>query len=500
MPGKHISDEQRRDFMDYLANGDSVDVAASKSGLSRASGYNIVKEVKSGGKKPRARTCPDPLEGIFDSQVAPILKAVPKIRTVALWREITRLNPQLDSSVKRTFQRRVRQWRAEHGVDKEIIFRQGKEAGRMGISDFTKAASLGVTIDREALGHRLYHFRLPWSGFTYVCVVTGGESWSAFSEGLQNALGQLGGVPRECRTDSLSAAFRNLHKSEIEDVTRSYRGLCSHYGMRATRNNKGVAHENGAIESAHGHLKSEIKDALELRGSRDFGDMDSYRDFIAEAVGKINARHSARIDTERLVLRPLPKRRVADYSRSSVRVTSLSGFTLKGVFYTVPSRLIGHLVEARSYDDRVEVYTGGRCLLTLPRRRRGKDEKSAYVINYHHVIHSLRRKPMALAGLVYRGEVFPRQEYRRCFEAALEVLPQREACRLTVRLLELAHDYSCEAQLAEAIGVSLDSEKLPDIKRLRERFAPKLQPLPHPEVRKGSLGSYGTLLNTQEGS
>ena len=90
MPGKHISDEQRRDFMDYLANGDSVDVAASKSGLSRASGYNIVKEVKSGGKEPRARTRPDPLEGIFDSQVAPILKAVPKIRTVALWREITR--------------------------------------------------------------------------------------------------------------------------------------------------------------------------------------------------------------------------------------------------------------------------------------------------------------------------------------------------------------------------------------------------------------------------
>ena len=336
MPGKHISDEQRRDFMDHLANGDSVEAAASKSGLSRASGYNIVKEVKSGGKKPRARTRPDPLEGIFDSQVAPILKAVPNIRTVALWREITRLNPQLDSSVKRTFERRVRQWRAEHGVDKEIIFRQGKEAGRMGISDFTKAASLGVTIDREALEHRLYHFRLPWSGFTYVCVVTGGESWSAFSEGLQNALGQLGGVPRECRTDSLSAAFRNLHKSEIEDVTRSYRGLCSHYGMSATRNNKGVAHENGAIESAHGHLKSEIKDALELRGSRDFGDMDSYRDFIAEAVGKINARHSARIDTERLVLRPLPKRRVADYSRSSVRVTSLSGFTLKGVFIQFP--------------------------------------------------------------------------------------------------------------------------------------------------------------------
>ena len=72
-------------------------------------------------------------------------------------------------------------------------------------------------------------------------------------------------------------------------MTRSYRHLCSHYAMRATRNNKGVAHENGAIESPHGHLKSEINDALELRGSQDFADMDSYRDFIAEVVGKINA-------------------------------------------------------------------------------------------------------------------------------------------------------------------------------------------------------------------
>ena len=239
---------------------------------------------------------------------------------------------------------------------------------------------------------------------------------------------------------------------------------------------------------------------MELRGSRDFADMDSYRDFIAEAVGKRNARCGARIDTERLVLRPLPQRGVADYSRLSVRVTSLGGFTLKGVFYTVPSRLIGHLVEARVYDDRVEVHTGGRCPLALPRRRRGKDENRAYVINYHHVIHSLRRKPMALANLVYRNEMFPREEYRRCFETVLETLSERAACQLTVKLLCLAHDYNCEDQLAEAIRACLEEGTLPDIKRLRERFAPKLQPMPRPEVRKGSLSSYGSLFNTQEES
>ena len=154
--------------MDYLNSGDSVAVAASRSGLSRASGYNIVKEVKSGGKKHRARTRPDPLEGIFDPQTVSILKAVPNIRTVALWREITRLNPQLDPSVKRTFERRVRQWRGENGADKEIIFRQGKEAGRMGISDFTDAASLGVTLNGEAFVHKLYHFQASVVGF-YLC-------------------------------------------------------------------------------------------------------------------------------------------------------------------------------------------------------------------------------------------------------------------------------------------------------------------------------------------
>ena len=188
---------------------------------------------------------------------------------------------------------------------------------------------------------------------------------------------------------------------------------------------------------------------------------------------------------------------MADYDRLSVRVTSLGGFTLKGVFYTVPSRLIGHLVETRVYDDRVEVYSGGCRLLALPRRRRGKGEKRAYVVNYHHVIHSLRRKPMALANLVYRNEVFPREEYRLCFETAVENLSQREACQLTVKLLCLAHDYSCEAQLAEAVGASLQQGKLPEIKRLRERFAPKLQPMPRPEVREGSLSSYGTLFSTQ---
>lgn len=122
------------------------------------------------------------------------------------------------------------------------------------------------------LDHRLYHFRLAYCGFEHAHVVPGGESFVALAEGLQNALWSLGGAPREHRTDSLSAAFCNLDRNARADLTRQYEDLCTH-GMRPSRNNRGIAHENGAIESSHGHLKRTIADALLLRGTADFDDL-----------------------------------------------------------------------------------------------------------------------------------------------------------------------------------------------------------------------------------
>ena len=62
----------------------------------------------------------------------------------------------------------------------------------------------------------------------------------------------------EHRSDSLSAAFRNLASPDAEDLTRRFTTLVVHFGMVPTRNNPGVAHENGAIESRHGHFKTRI--------------------------------------------------------------------------------------------------------------------------------------------------------------------------------------------------------------------------------------------------
>jgi hypothetical protein len=478
-----------------------VTAAAARAAISVASAYRIENDARlpSQKREPRGRRRPDPLMEIFDAAVVPMLTAAPAIRPVTIFEELTRRYPELPRGVRRTLERRIRAWRAKHGPERDVIFRQVHEPGRMGLSDFTEMGDLGVYVAGVALDHRLYHFRLACSGFEHAHVILGGESYVALAEGLQNALWALGGAPREHRSDSLSAAFRNLSRDERLDLTARYEALCAHYGMEATRNNRGEAHENGAIEGPHGHLKNAIRDALLLRGTSQFEDLASYRGFIDEIVARKNLRNAGRIDAERAHLQPLPPSRTSDYEEVPAYVTSSSGFTLRKVFYTVPSRLIGHRLRARLYDDRVQLLIGGTALMTLRRGRPRPDGKHGHVVDYHHVIHALRKKPMALLNLVYRDQLFPREAYRHTFEWLLEHRGERIACKTVVELLSLAHDRGCEAELAAALSESLEAGVAPNVKALAARFAPDPQRLPQVCVQLTPLSVYEDLLGDSQG-
>lgn len=478
-------------------HNDAVAVAAAKAGFSTATGYRLSEDTRLPSQKiaPRGRRRPDPLADIFDAEIVPLLKASPGLRAIAIFEEMRLRHPELEPGVRRTMERRIRAWRALHGEEQEVIFRQIHQPGRMALSDFTDMADLGVTVAGIALDHRLYHFRLAWSGFAHAHVILGGESYVALAEGLQNARWALGGAPREHRSDSLSAAFRNLDADARLDLTRRYDALCEHYGMTPTRNNRGIAHENGAIESAHGHLKRAIRDALLMRSSTDFVDLASYRRFVDEVVAHRNRRNGGRIDAERGHLQPLPGKRTSDYEETIVTVTSTSSFTLRKVFYTVPSRLIGHRLRVRLHDDRLELFIGGTHLMTLPRGRSAGQGKHGHVVDYRHVIHSLRRKPMALLGMVYRDQLFPRDAYRRTFDRLIERLPERAACRTMVELLALAHDRACEAELADILAADLAAGRMPDMAALRTRFAPDPAMLPDVVVELVPLTAYDALLD-----
>ena len=480
----------------HLRQHNGPRASAAKAGFGTATAYRVEDDPRlpSTRKKPRGRRRPDPLAGIFDEEIVPMLEQAADLRTVGIFGELMCRHPELDHGVRRTLERRVREWRALHGPERDLVFRQTHPPGQLGLSDFTDAGGLRVRIAGEPLGHRLYHFRLAYSGFSHVHVVLGGESFAALAEGLQHALWTLGGAPREHRTDSLSAAYRNLDADRREDATARYAALCAHYGMAPTRNNRGESHENGAVEGPHGHLKRALGDALLLRGSRDFDALADYRAFVDEVVGRRNGHRRVRIDAERAVLVPLPPGRTDDFDTVRVRVTSSGGFILRRVFYSVPSRLVGHQLTARVHDDRLELFLGATPLMTLPRGRARPDGRNGHVVDYRHVIHALRRKPMALRNLVYRDQLFPRDAYRRAFEAVLDARGERAACRDTVALLALAHERNCEAALAERIDACLDAGTLPDPGALAALFAPASTPLPAVTVELGSLADYDVLL------
>src|SRR5436190_2250289 len=413
-------------------------IAAAKAGFSTATAYRIEADpwLPSQKKKPRGRRRPDPLAEVWDSEIVPMLEAAPGLRAVAIFEEICRRDLGIAPGVRRTLERRIAGWRALNGPNRDVIFRQEHPPGRMGLSDFTDMGALGITIAGERFGHRLYHFRLAFSGFEHAHVVLGGESFVALAEGLQNALWALGGVPQQ-------------HRIEIE----------------------------------------------------------------------------------RAVLEPLPARRTSDYEEARVLVTSSGGFILRRIFYSVPSRLVGHRLNVHVYDDRLECFLGATQLLTLRRGRPPQGSgKHGHVVDYHHVIHALRKKPMALlnlddrfhetdqlpaldfspknaalskaaydsnlgsARLVYRDQLFPRRAYARAFELLLARESDKQACRTMVGLLALAHDRACEAELAHAIDADLDAGCPPDLDRLRDRFKPDQAAIPIVAVELVPLSAYDELV------
>ena len=474
--------------------------AAAMAGISERTARQIDKDPRlpSQGKAKRSwRTREDPLIAVWP-RVLELLNGPAGLMAVSIFETLQDEFGEevVPDSVRRTLERRIADWRALHGPDKEVFFPQRHDPGRQGLSDFTVADELGVTLAGQPFPHRLYHFRLAYSGWEHAHVVLGGESFSAVAEGLQDALWKLQGVPAEHRTDSLSAAFKNLDRDAQLDFTRRYDELSRHYGMTATRNNPGVAHENGSIESPNGHLKRRLGQALLQRGSLDFGCLADYRRFVALVCDRHNARRRALVATEREKLAELPKRRTTDFTTVTAPVTRNSTISVDRVLYTVPPRLIGRKLEIHLFDDRLECFLGPTAVVTLARRRADRAHRG-HAIDYRHVIGTLKKKPQALRHLVYRDELFPRAAYARTWQAVDAALPARQACRVMVGLLELAATGACEAALADRLDAILDAGQVPDLLALKDEFAPKTQQVADVTIPAPDLSAYNHLLTAE---
>ena len=497
MSGKLINSEQVKVYMKKRSEGKSQETAAAKANISIRSGRRIEQdELQPGSKCEREwRTRADPFDGVWEDEVVPLLEKSPKLTATTLFEELQNNHPgDYQDRQKRTFQRRISEWKALFGAEKEVMFRQEQVAGRMGISDFTKLKKVTITIKGEPFSHLLYHFRLAFSGWCSVKVVRGGESYAALAEGLQDALWRLGAVPREHRSDSLSAAFRNLTKDESEDITCRYQQFCQHYGMVPSRNNAGKGHENGSIESPHGHLKKRIRQALLLRDSSDFDSVETYEKFINDIVRKINVHKQNKLEEERQYLLPLPLRKTADYSELIVRVSTSSTILAKRVLYTVPSRLIGESLRIHIYDNRLEVYLGATHTVTLIRKFVFNNNKRARQVDYRHVIASLERKPQAFRYSQLRDDFLPSDIYKSVWTWLDQKMQPRNACKTMVGILALAYRADCEKQLEEHLQNLMAEQEIPNLYDLKNKFEKEVKSVPCIKIEQPSSESYDVLL------
>jgi hypothetical protein len=355
----------------------------------------------------------------------------------------------------RTLQRRIRVWRALEGPGQEVFFEQVHKAGELGQSDFTRMGGLGITVGGQPFDHLVFHFVLTYSNWESGTVCYG-ESYESLSQGLQNALWELGGVPRAHQTDQLTAAVHQLQKNEKgseEEFTQRYRDLMLHYGLEPRKIQVGQPNENGDVEQSHHRFKRAVEQELLLRGSCDFKDLEEYQGFLKDLIERRNENRRDRFEEEQKVLRSLPSRRIEDTIKTDVRVSRGSTIRVQNNTYSVHSRPIGERVEARIKMEEIEVWYAQRCVERVPRLR----GEGKHRIDYRHVIDSLVRKPGAFANHTYHSDFFPTSRFRMAYDALKERIPSG-ADKEYLRILEKAAKDG-ESGVDDALRLSIAKEE-----------------------------------------
>jgi transposase len=476
----------------------TLEAAATAAGMSERTARKWQQgALPSATKKPRTwRTRPDPFVDVWAAEVEPLLVDDDdgKLEAKTIFEELCRRHPDdFEPGQLRTLQRRVRVWRAEQGPEKEVFFPQQHAPGRMASIDFTHATELAVTIAGVPFVHLFFEFVLACSGWRYVQLAFA-ETFEALLSGLQGALWTLGGVPERVRLDNLSAATHELALTGGRTLTRRFAEVVDHFGFEASRIQPGESHENGVVEKGHDVFKSALDQALRLRGSREFAAIADYLLFVHHVVDeKLNHGRHTRLAEEHTHLRPLPASRLPEYTKLTARVRKWSTINLSSRIYSVPSRLIGHTVEARVFADVVEVWLGEKLIETMPRLRGEK----AHRIDYRHVIWSLVRKPGAFAAYRYREDLFPSLVFRRGYDALRASRGDRADVEY-VRILHLAAS-TAERPVEVALSAIIERGAPFDYGAVKALVQPNEPVVPEVQIGEPDLAAYDGLLGAGGG-
>ena len=450
------------------------EIAAAKAGMDpkTARKYLGQNQLPSESGKERAwRTREDPFGKIWD-QVRLQIEENPGLEAKTLLEWLQREHPGRYSDGQiRTLQRRIKVWRATEGPAQEVYFGQQHKPGKLCASDFTHMTELGITIQGQSFVHLVYHFVLTYSNWE-AGTICYSESLESLSAGWQNAIWELGAVPAEHRTDSLSSAVNNM--SNLEEFNQRYEAVMRYYGVKPQHTNPVSPHENGDVEQSHHRFKKAVEQALLLRGSRDFADEAEYAQFLKNLMAQRNAGRRQRLVEELAVMRELPARRMESAKRERVKVDTGSLIHVDRNAYSVNSRLIGEKVEARLYLDHVEVWYGQRKVEDLPRLR----GRSKHRVDYRHIIEWLVRKPGAFENYRYKEDLFPTSRFRMAYDALQETAPG-QAAKEYLKILKLSAaegETAVDAALRELLNrqaeAAITAESIGEVLRRLDTIPP----------------------------
>lgn len=450
-----ITAQQVKLLMKNLNKYNNQETAAAKAGMDvkTARKYIQSKQLPAEMQQPHTwKTRSDPFNEHWD-ELAGMLKNAPGLEARTLMNYLLTKHPtQYKPSQLRTLQRRVRDWRAEFGKSKAVIFRQDIQPGKQSQSDYTCMNVLNITIDGKPFKHLLFHFMLPFSHWESVKLCFS-ESFESLVAGFEKSVWELGYVAPEHRTDNLTAATKAMGSQR--EFTERWQQFMAHYDITPTTNNPGVSHENGSVEKSHDTLKKAIEQALLLRGSTDFTCQDDYMVFVETIVAGRNLYRKEQLATEVSHFKELPDRKWHAPTIVRARVSSSSVIQLFDKPYTVPSRLIHYTLKAYIYSDEIVLFHGNKRLQSMPRAY----TQSLSGINYRHIIDSLVRKPGAFANYCYQAALFPRLCFRQAYDALRERRPAN-ADKYYLKLLQLAKIQS-EQEVAVALELLLEANQLP---------------------------------------
>ena len=485
--------------MEEMSKHGEIGRAARNADMDRKTARKYVKEGMLPSEMAMARawrTREDPFAERW-SEVETLLRQTPELEAKTLFELLQQKYPDgYEPGQLRTLQRRVRQWRAEHGPSKDVTLAQRHRPGEAAQTDFTSTSELGVTIAGKLFVHLLCVVVLPFSNWQWATVCLS-ESMAALRRGVQRALFQLGRVPRYHQTDNSTAATHQIPRGkdrDSEEATRrfneEYLALMRHLGMTPRTTEVGAKEQNGDVEASNGAIKRRLEQALLARGSRDFDGVEDWQAFIDQVQHKANAARGQRMAEELAAMRELHVSKLPEFAEESVKVSDWSTVRVRHCAYSVPSRLIGEMVRVRIYEDKLEVYYGGALQVSCERMR----GRFRHRIDYRHVIWSLVRKPGAFARYVYREEMFPSLVFRRAYDAIQSPHRGIKADLEYLRILHLAAS-TREADVEAALELLLSEERPVSSEAVKAIvMIPPRTELPTLSLSPVDLSSYDALL------